>query len=249
MTVTPQPLIDARIYYGSLDATGYSNHVEFSGDWEALDRTTFGSGGARERVNGLADATVNLGGFWDAGDLSKPDDVLWANNGTYTQPLTVGPTSGADGTLVYLTKVSQNSYKPSGEVGKLFGWTADMNGNQPIARGLILHPQGTARTATGTGTGRQLGAVLATQRLYANLHVMSIAGTSTPTITVKIQSSVDNTWASPTDRIAFTAATTLTGQPLNVLGAITDQWWRAVWTISGSSPSFLFAVSAGIAAK
>jgi hypothetical protein len=112
-----------------------------------------------------------------------------------------------------------------------------------------MHPNGTARTTTGTGTGIQLGAVTAAQRMYCNLHVLSISGTGTPTITVKLQSSVDNTFASPTDRIVFTAATALGGQASSALGAITDQWWRAQWTISGTNPSFLFAVSAGIAKK
>lgn len=249
MSLTPQVLFDARIYYGSLDATGDSNHVEFAGTWEDLDRTTFGSNNAKERVNGLADAAVNLAGFYDVGDLTKPDDVLWANNGSFAQPLTLCPTSGAVGTLAYLTKTMQTDYKPTGEVGKLFGWTADMAGNQPIARGQMLHPQGTVRTVTGVGTGVQLGAVLATQRMYANLHVLSIAGTATPTITVTIQSDTTNAFSAPTTRISFAAATALSGQALNVLGAVTDTWWRAIFTISGTSPSFLFAVSAGSGPK
>lgn len=249
MTFTPLVLFDARIYYASLDATGFSNKVDFGLSWEDLDRTTFGSNGATERVLGLADTACTIEGFWDAGDLTKPDDVLFANGGLSAQPLTVSPTSGAVGTLTYLTKVAETTYKPGADVGKLLGWSADMAGNQPTARGLIMHPQGTARIASGNGTGFQLGAVLSTQRMYANLHVMSIAGTSTPSITAKLQSSVDNTFASPTDRITFTAATTLQGQCGNVLGAVTDQWWRVTWAITGSSPSFLFCCSAGIASK
>lgn len=249
MTFTPTVLTDARPYYGSVDFVTWSNKVELGAEWEDLDMTTFASGGAKERTGGLADSSATLEGFWDAGDNSKPDDVLFANGGTYTQPLTLCATSGAAGTLAYLTKVMECSYKPGGDIGKLLSFSVEWKGNQPLARGQIMHPNGTARTTTGTGTGFQVGAVTAAQRMYANLHVFSISGTSTPTITVKLQSSVDNTFASPTDRITFTAATALGGQASSVLGAITDQWWRAQWTISGTTPSFLFAVSAGIAKK
>jgi hypothetical protein len=47
----------------------------------------------------------------------------------------------------------------------------------------------------------------------------------------------------------FTAATGLTSQAASVLGAVTDQWWRVIWTITGTTPSFTFAVSAGIGPK
>jgi hypothetical protein len=248
VTFTPLPLVDCRIYYSTLDATGFSNKVELTTSWEDLDRTTFGSGGAHERTAGLADSTATLDVFWQAGDLTFPDDVAFAAAGLSVQPLTVVPTSGAVGTLAYLGKMQENTYKPGGEVGKLLAATVDLAGEQPIARGVILHPQGTARTTTGTGTGQQIGAVTATQRMYANFHAMSVSG-STPSLAVKIQSSVDNTFGSPTDRITFTTATGLTSQASNVLGAITDQWWRAVWTITGGAQSWLFAVSAGIAAK
>lgn len=248
MTLTPQVLTDARIYYASLDATGYANKIEFATTVEDLDKTTFASGGWHERVGGLFDTQVTATMFWQAGDLSQPDDVLWSQLGVNTQPLTVAPTSGAVGTLCYLTKTMESAYKPAGDVGKLVTAEATWMGNQPVVRGQILHPQGTARTTTGNGTGLQLGAVLASQRLYANLHVLSVSGT-TPSLTVKVQSSVDNTFASPTDRITFTAATALSAQASSLLGAVTDTWFRATWTITGTTPSFLFAVSAGIAPK
>lgn len=249
MALTPTVLVDVRTYLAGADLTGYSNKVELAAVVEDKDRTTFASNGWKERVGGLFDLSASAEGFWQAGDLSMPDDMFWANLGVSTVPLTMVPTSGAVADLTYLSRITQCSYKPGAQVGELLAWSADLKGNWPLVRGQILHPQGTARTTTGNGTGVQVGAVTSAQRMYACLHVLSIAGSSTPTITVKIQSSVDNTFASPTDRIAFTAATTLQGQASSVLGAVTDTWWRAVWTISGSSPSFLFAVSAGVGPK
>lgn len=249
MTLNPTVLTDVRLYYAGADLTGRGNKIEVQGSVEDLKVTNWASGGFEERVGGLFEGTLAAEGFWQANDVDMPDDSFWGNLGVATVPVTAVPTSGAVGSLAYLTRALETQYKPGGDVGKVLGWSADAKTNWPYARGQILHPQGTARTTTGNGTGVQLGAVSATQRLYACLHVLSISGTSTPTITVKIQSSVDNTFASPTDRVTFTAATALGGQTGSVTGAVTDTWWRAVWTISGSTPSFLFACSAGIAAK
>jgi hypothetical protein len=249
MALTPSVLTDVRIYLAGADLTGFSNKVEILPTVEDKEFTNFASGGWKERTGGLFSTASSVESFWQAGDLSMPDDAYWAALGVNTAPFTVVPTSGAVGQLAYLTRMLQKGYKLGGPDGEIMTAMADLSGNWPQVRGQIMHPQGTARTASGNGTGLQLGAVLAAQRFYACLHVLSIAGTATPTITVKIQSNVDNTFAAPTDRITFTAATTLSGQASSVLGAITDTWWRAVWTISGTTPSFLFAVSGGIAAK
>lgn len=248
MTFTPIVLFDARIYLETADLTGWSNKVEMSAPIAEEDKTTFGSGGWKERVGGLADTAVAVDGFWEASDLSRPDDMFWANLGASQAALTVVPTSGAAGSLAYLTRAQVKDYKPGAAVGKLLAWSTSVAGNTPLVRGQIMHPQGTPRTATGTGTGYQLGAVTAAQRMYANLHVLSVAGT-TPSITVTLQSSVDNTFAAPTDRIAFTADTDLDGQAANLVGPVTDTWWRAAWTITGTGPSVLFAVAAGIGPK
>lgn len=254
MALTAYVLNDARIYYSSLDATGYSNSVEISAENEDEDITTFASSAWKTRVGGLFDSQASAKMFWQAGSTAtdeKPDDLLWSKLGTSTQPLTIVPTGGASGDLCYLTKTLSSTFKLSGDVSnrpRVAMTEAAWAGNQPVARGQILHPQGTARTATGNGTGYQLGAVSAAQKLYANLHVF---GVSDGQMIVKIQSSVDNTFASPTDRITFSTVTTsLTAEASSVSGAVTDTWWRTTWTISGGSThSFLFAVSAGIATK
>jgi hypothetical protein len=252
MSLSPQVLTDCRIYIATADATGVSNKIEYSVEYEELDRTTFASGGAKERCGGLADMSANIGHFWQAGDLSMPDDTFWANLGVATVPLTVIPTSGAVGTLAYVTRVLECSYKPMGEVGKLLSATVDLKGTWPVARGAVLHPQGTARTATGTGTAQQLGALSSAQSLYVTYHLLSItADSGSPTLTVKIQSDDNSGFTSATDRGTFTVSSALDGQTMKIDGAITDDYWRAAWTVAGgaTNPSVLFAVAAGIAHK
>ena len=113
-------------------------------------------------------------------------------------------------------------------------------------RGSLIHPGSASRSSSSTGTGRQLGAVVAGKSMYVALHVLSVAGTSTPTLTVIVQSDDNAGFTTPTTRISFTAATAVGAQWGSVAGALTDDYWRISYTISGTNPVFAFAVSAGV---
>lgn len=239
-------LLNTRIFTGGADLTANSNKVEWSSEYEEQDITNFGSGGWTEVLAGLASTEVSAEGQWEAFDASKVDDNRWANLGGLSA-WTITPGGASVGTLAYFTNALNGSYELLGELGSVAPWKAKAKGSWPMVRGQIGHDPGTARTATGTGTGVQLGAVAAGKQLYAALHVLSIAGTSTPTITVAIESDTTNAFAAPTTRTTFGAATTLGGQIQRAAGPITDTWWRPKWTISGTTPSFLFVVAFGIA--
>lgn len=243
-------LLNTRLFAASADLTGRSNKVTFGAEFEEKDVTTFlpegdPDTGWKKVMGGLASSSLAAEGFWEAGDSGKVDDEAWANLGSVI-PFTCCPTSGAVGEVAFLINALRSEYKFLGELGGIAPWTAGATGSWPVPRGKMLHPSGTARTATGSGTAVELSAVGATEYLYATLHVLSIAGTSTPTITVKIQSDVDGTFASPTDQITFAAATAIGGQISRTAGAVTDTFFRASWTISGSSPSFLFVAAVGV---
>lgn len=239
-------LTNARIFAGGCDITSASNKLELSAEVEDKDRTTFGSDGWKERLGGLADSAISAGGFWEAADATKVDDQMWAALGAH-DAWTVTEHGATVGTPAFLVNALESSYKLLGAVGDVAPWEAETKGNWPVPRGLIAHPPGTARTATGTGTAQQLGAVSAGQYLYAALHVLSVAGTDTPTITVEIESDDAEAMSSATTRLSFAAATaTGANEIARVQGAITDTWFRPKWTISGTSPSFLFVVSFGI---
>jgi len=246
-----QVLTDVRAYVGGLDATGQTNQLAMEATAVALDATTFGSGGWMARAGGLKDAKVTLSGFAISGSipgLAQADDEFWADLiGGVSVPAIFVPTSGAVGSLAYLGRWLDVNYKRFGKVGELDPFELTANGDCVISRGTVMHPQGTARTTTGNGTALQLGAISATQKLYAVLNVLSITGT-TPSLTVAVQSNVDNTFGAPTTRGTFTAVTTTVGAPAMIVvsGPVTDTWWRVTWTIAGTSPSYLFAAAAGI---
>jgi len=233
------------MFGGAADLTARSNKIELATDVEEKDVTNFASGGWKELLGGLFTSALAAEGQWEAGDLGKVDDESWTNLGA-VGAYTVCPNGAAVGDLAWMLQAMKASYKLGGAVGDVAPWTSGASGAWPLARGRVAHPPGTARTATGSGTAVELAALSATEYLYATLHVLSIAGTATPTITVKIQSDVDNTFGSPTDVLTFTAATAIGGQIRRAAGPVTDPWFRAQWTITGTNPSFLFLVAAGV---
>jgi hypothetical protein len=239
-------LTNVRCFAVGVDLTGNSNKIELSSEVEAKDATNYGSNGYKEVVGGLASAEISGEGQWEAGDTTKVDDGAWAGLGGIG-PWSISANNGAAvGDLAYFTQALRADYKLLGEVGEVAPWTSMAKSAWPLVRGQFAHPPGTARTATGTGTGLNLGAVAANKRLYASLHVLSVSGT-TPSITARVESDDNSGFTSATTRLTFTAATAVGGQTLRTDGtAITDTWWRIAWTISGTTPSFLFAAALGI---
>jgi hypothetical protein len=239
-------LTNVRCFAVGADLTGNSNKIELSAEVEEKDATNYASQGWGEVLGGLASSELSGEGQWEAGDPSKVDDASWSQLGGVGPWSVSANNAAAVGDLAYLVNAMRSAYKLGEAVGEIAPWTGTAKGSWPVARGQFAHPPGTARTATGTGTGLNLGAVAAGRRLYATLHVLSVAGT-TPSITARVESSVDNTFGAPTTRLTFSAASAIGGQVLRTDGtAITDTWWRMAWTISGTTPSFLFAGALGI---
>ncbi len=239
-----QVLTDMLVLVNGADLSGYSNKMELSGSVEDLDATTFASGGWTEKAPGLKTHEWNIEGFWAAGSAALPDDRFWTDLGT-TAAWTAA-SSQVTGSPAYLGNVYSGGFKVGGDIGTLAPFSAHGMGNSRIIQGQLLHPASTARTTSSTSTGVQLGALSATQAMYAAVHVCSVSGTL-PTLIVKLQSS-STQGGSYTDRITFTSANTVSSQLSSVAGAVTDTWWRVNWTIAGTLPSFLFAVAAGISA-
>ncbi|WFF07254.1 hypothetical protein O7622_01235 [Micromonospora sp. WMMD1076] len=244
-------LKNVRIFNGGADLTSASNKVEVGGEAEERDVTTFGSYDAatdriwKEVIAGTKTGKASASGFWQAGDPGMVDDASWSSLGG-VGAWTVCPRGAAVGDVAYVTQAMRGSYQLGGTQGEIAPWSAGWSGSYPIVRGLIAHPPGTARTATGVGTAVQHLAVPAGGELIAALHVLSVAGTATPTITVKIQSDDAAGFSSPTDLITFTAATARGGEAKRLAGPVTDTYYRASWTITGTTPSFLFVVSLGV---
>lgn len=237
-------LNNVRLYAGGTDLSGDTNSATITANKADVDVTNYNSNLWHERLSGLGSAEIKATGYWEAGTTTAPlvDDTSWANLGL-AGGVTIAPAGAADAAVCYFTNMVEFDYQPiTGKVGDVAGYSLDVSSTWPLVRGIFAVPN-TALTATGNGTVTQLGAVAAGQNLYADLHIFSVSGGAS--ITFIVQSAATN-FATPTTRLTFTANTGASSQILRVPGAITDTYWRASWTVTGSG-SILGAMSFGIA--
>lgn len=238
-------LIDCKLYVASFDLSGDMNALSLTYAAEMRDGTAFGN---TTRINkaGLKSIVAQHEGLWDSDGTDEPDDVFFSRIGTANVPVTISPQTGADGEVAYMFRAAHSEYAPGASVGELFAFSVSMEGDDgaPLVRGMILQPA-TAKTATGTGTARQLGAVSATQKLYGALHVIAASGTA-PTLDVVVASDNAVGFPSPASQLTFAQRTAIGSEWKTASGAITDDWFRVSFTIGGTNPSFTFVVAVGI---
>lgn len=242
-------LLDVDLFANGLDLSCFTNQLEVMTEATTLDATTFCSGGWDTPIAGRRTTSITASGPTDmatatAAQTSAVDEVLAVDlGGTYT--LSAVPMGSSAGAVGYFTQgVLFSRQVLGGTVGDLATHSVSFKGSTPMIRGAVLTAADV--TATGTSAVQQLGAVTASQRIWCALHVLAVSGTSTPTITVKIQSAAASGFASPTDRITLTAATAKGAQFSSTLGAITDTYWRASYTVSGTNPVLTVRILAGI---
>lgn len=228
-----QVLTNTKVWVDQYDVSGQLNAIAVEYGVDALDETTFGDD-TRTNKGGLKTTTMSHEGYWAAGT----DAALFSKIGGSTV-VTVAGAGSAAGDDAYLAQTLTTTYSPGAAVGELLGFTVDMEAAGPLIRGAMLENTTTSTGADGSAV--QLGAVSAAQSIFGALHVTSLSG---GTLTVKIQSDSASGFASPTDQITFTAATGATAELKSAAGAVTDTYWRATWTLTGGSASFI--VSAGI---
>lgn len=236
-----QILSNAKLYAAGFDFSGDMNALALKYGADLKDATSL-IDTTRTRRPGLRDISFQHEGYWNGGAGAVDDAIFNSLIGANDVPMTIAPLTGAEGELVFSFKADAASYAPGAKDGEMFAFSVSGSGGDPLVRGTMLQNQ--ARTATGNGTIFNPGAVGAAQKLYGTLHVLSVSGAGT--IAVKIQSAPTGGFGAPTDRITFTTLAAIGGQfATPVPGAITDAFWRAVWTISGFT-SVTFAVLMGI---
>lgn len=236
-------LRNVRIYWGPLALASNVNALQLDATASEVDVTTFDSGVWGESLVGLVKATARLDGYW----TPDPDAVTFDELGGSSLPATVtipAATDPAAGEVAFFLLASESSYAVGGAVGTAARLNLALSGGSAVHRGAVSD-YAAAADASGNGTGLELGAVTAGQRLYYAVHVFSAAGTS-PTLDLVIQSETDDLWASPTARVTvpqFTAAGSAYG---SIAGPVTDTWWRVARTVGGTDPEFGYVVALAI---
>lgn len=235
-------LTNAGLYVGGYELSSYFNTLEITGEADVLDVTAFGAS-ARQYEIGFKGARFGGAGWYDPANSDKPLFDAW---GTTDNIVSIVHNNTAGG-VAFFVRGCLPTYSMGASLGQAA--TIQLSGQTstpPFVQGRMLH-RATGVTSTGSSTAQQLGAVTSAQRIFAAAHVFSISGTSTPTITFKVQSDNASNFPSATDRLTFTGMTAIGAQWQNAgPSAITDDWWRVNYTITGSTPVFGFAVMFGI---
>lgn len=234
---------DMKICFHGYDLSG--DIRSFSMDLKREEKETPACGyQGKRRLAGMQSMEVSGNGYQEFG-TGNVDDTMFSNLGVDERVLSVARTAD-DGAIGYFSKAVSLNYKIGSPISDVapFDFAAFSQGVKTV-RGTVMATG--AKITNGSGTARELGAVSADQYLYAALHVLAASGSGPPQIDVKIQSDSVEEFTSPADRITFTSATDETAQwATPVAGAITDTWWRVIWTVSGSPPNFTIQALVGI---
>jgi hypothetical protein len=240
-------LTDAKVYFAQYDISGDLNKVGIGITPDAVEDTTFGAS-YHTKKPGLLTTKATMEGYskFNATANNAIDGRLWNNLSVVDIPFSVAPKTGNAGENGFFFKAMEAQYALGGSIGEMlkFQSSAEATGTGvQLVRGIIMEDGKTSRVAAGNSSAQTLGAVSATQNLYAVLHVFAFVGTD---VTFKVRSAVTN-FATITDRVTFAVVNAATSQyAVPVVGPITDTFWRVDWTTSAGFTSFSAAVIVGI---
>lgn len=226
---------DASLWLGELALRSKLNGMGLSLGPDLKDTTTYGDT-YRRRLAGLKAFGVQMSGFWDV----DADAVLLNTDLALNDvAVTISPLSTV-GAVAYVGLADLADYSMGGQIGDVFAFNAGAQGSSLLGRGLLMH--NSVLSATANGTGQQLGALSDSQKMLCAVHVPLVAG-STPSLTVTVQSDDNAGFSSPTTRATFGAITAAGWAYTTISGAISDDYWRYAFAISGTTPSFTIASS------
>lgn len=238
---------DCNIWYGGYDLTSTANEISIDSTFADVDVTTYGSGGAMQRIAGLEDASVSVMTYLDPA-ISEP--AIFAERGGAIDLLTACafPTGGVvtPGDRTYSVRGMLKSYKEPLKIGDAARIDAEIEQAQSegVLQGMVLSPSTTV-SATGNGSAVLLGAQAAGQTAYFGVHVFSLTGDRT--ITFKLQSAAVLAFTSPADRVTLSTITTAGSGFGSSTTATTNTYWRVQYTLGGTTGSVSFAAFAAIA--
>lgn len=215
-------LKDTTIWVDSVPLTTYANEVSLAASVAELDVTTFGSGGFKQRAAGLKSVEATVKGLLDPAVV---DADAFTNLGVMGRVVSIS-TDGAAGSPAYVFQAGNFEHTQGGKVGDVDPFSGKFMGSNGV--GLVRGQVAAAKqsvSATGVlGSAQLLGAVGATQFLYAAFHIFPTAGT---TITVLVESDDNAGFTSPTTVATLGPLTTVGGTWMaRVAGPLTDTYFR-----------------------
>lgn len=236
---------DAKIYLAQYDISGDLNQVSIKQTPVLLEDTAFG-GTYHTSKAGLKRAEIHAEGYTQFGSgVTTIDGRLQSKFAVADTPVLVSPDGGDVGEVAYFMKSTMSTLNRGpvtvGELLKFQFDAVNSGAKGALVRGTLMEDGKTSRTSASNTATQTLGAVSATQRLFASLHLHTFSGTD---VTFTVKSAVTD-FGTITQRAAFTQNTAVGSEFITpVDGAITDTFWRIYWT--GTFTSFSAVVAIGI---
>jgi hypothetical protein len=233
---------DVGVYIDGYDFSGKMQQADVTLDLELHDETTFRTNGTRAMRGGLINNKISMKGFVDfdeinAGAEDSLDLKMFTDIGIDTPIGSICPEGVDIGDPALLAEWVHANYSPGAEVGALLMFTINAEGRSRATRGNVLNAALTAVTGAGNSASKtQVGAITSDMQGVAHLHVVFIDG---GTLTVSLRSDANGAAGGETVRHAFAGFTDVGSERALIPGAITDAFWDASWTFSGTSCLFL----------
>jgi hypothetical protein len=234
------PLVNCKIYVGGLDLSGDSNSLNLVHSAEMLDGTVFQPSSVnrtRSYTPGLKTIELSANMFWNI----DVDDRLFTRIGLANEVASVAALGETEGDRVFFTRGIRGQYNPlSGEVGQIITAQLDVkNAGFDLVRGSLMASG--SKSSSSTSTGLNLGSA-ANKRVFSALHVVSPLTAGAPTFAGIIQSDDNSGFTTPTTRLTHTTMTEdgADWQQATIGAGVTDNWWRASWTITGGGTFGIF---------
>ena len=221
---------DNKILFGANDLSSYFTDASFSREQAVNETTTFGSSQATY-ISSIETASASLTGFYD-GDSDAVDDELQAVIGSATAtPLSIYQGGDTAGNKVVLLNSKILNYTIDSSVADAVGVSASFTGDN-FGNGKSLYAlTNTSATANTTAVDFGASSSLGGQAfLHCTAH-------SSANISVKIQSSADNSSFADVSGFSFTAITGTTSERIATTNTV-NRYVRIVITVTSGSATF-----------
>lgn len=229
---------DTKIYAEGYNLTGYFRSGSLSSSADVAETSTFGDAD-KEYIAGLKDETVSLEGVYDPA-TGAVDEQLSTALAKDPSLWLIFPQLDTLGNVGFGVSAVETAYEVNADLGDAVMVSAELQSKVGVER-LKAHHALAAETATGNAASIDNTASSASGGFG---YVMcSAASGTTPTLTVKIQHSTDNSvWA---DLITFAQITAANAKERLTVAGTVNRYTRATHTIGGTTPSFTYVAAFG----
>lgn len=240
-----------RLLIEDVDLSAFFSGTDVAREMKAEETTTYQPGvaaPARSYVVGLLNGHVTLRGYYDSSADAVDPSIRNALGAAAGQVFTWAPLGSGIGAAADLISSRYTKYTVHDPVDGAIAVDGEIQADGPVDDGVVVHDL-TAETTTGTQGTSVDGGAATTNGGVAHLHcINTVAGTS-PTCTVRLQDSADNSTFADIAAGAFTAMNNVrdaTRRQRLVLaaGSTIRRYVREARVIGGSAgPTFTYAVA------